>query len=168
MPKQSFARCIYCDSAGIQCDVWFDTKDHPKLCILHREIISAQTAVMGNGEQPTESKLLYLARVNEITTQVSAMSLEQVDVHIAGIEQRMEDLKTELLASRAVRSNKIGALTEAERTERRKIKVEKLVNEVSKKTSIKKNPLEALVETFMKSGISREKALESAKGVLGL
>lgn len=165
-------RCIYLDERGQQCDIWFPAVDSNKICPTHRGIISP-------GSLSPENTPRYIDLVNDErkycyhfldgTTQAQPQKLifefkddlegtvyEKLDVHIAFLEKVIEDMKTRLHSARDVKSEKLDALSEAERVELRKIKVSKAINPERAK-SFKSDPVGNLMK---KQGMSKEDATD--------
>lgn len=145
-----FRRCSYLDSQGLQCEKWFPAEGSDKLCDLHSGVIRP------NGTDV--NKVKYIDLVNVTRAACHLMTIDTLDEHIAGLEKELEDLKTKLYASTASRREKLDALTEEERKELRKIKIERAVTQpTSKQPTIKSNPIAYAMKKF---NLSEEKAKE--------
>jgi hypothetical protein len=104
-----------------------------------------------NGEAQCQSKELIF----EFKDDESGTIFHKLDTHIAFLEKVREDISARIHATRAVRSEKLDDLTEDERKELRKQKIEKIFTEPkAKKKSFKADPIGNLTKT----GISAEKA----------
>lgn len=150
---QPIRRCYYMNEQGLQCETWFPVKhDDSKLCDVHRNVATT------NGTQ--EQKVLYINLVNEERAICYKMSPEELDAHIAQLEKVLEETKAKILQSKAVRKENYDKLTEEERKELRKIRVDhevkkSLVPEREKAPSFKKDPIANLMQS---KGFSKEDA----------
>lgn len=159
MAMPSFTRCRYVSDTGLECEKWFQPTDsmnngqEPRHCELHRGMISERTS------PNDESKQRFIDLKNEEIKLCIGMSIEELDTHIAGIEKQIELLRMRTMSARSVRVDKIDKLTDEERKERQKIRVQNpATNDKPKaKTSIKKDPIQHLMDKF---GMSREQALK--------
>lgn len=141
---QFHRRCWHMDEKGQQCEVWFPAEDDNKLCALHRNGASPSQR---NGETE-DQKLKYIDLVNDErsycyhfkdgSAQNQSQSLisefkddtegsvfDKLDRHIAFLETVISDLKARHQTARAVRAEKLDKLSEDERKELRKIRIEK-------------------------------------------
>ena len=164
---QSYAPCQYTDAVGIQCDVFFpvDESSPQKLCPIHSgnqdALISSENLALTD-----ETKQRYIDIYNMETVFVKDMDLNQIEIHILNLEAVMAKLRARFTASRARKISLIEKLSDAERVERRKIKI---VRPESQKTrvSFKKDPVEALAQTLMKTGnLDHDTAVKQAKAIL--
>src|SRR5271166_1217104 len=154
----AYRRCFYIADTGIQCETWFEAVDNNKLCEAHRQIISP------NGKNE-DIKVKYIDLVNDErkycyhfldgTSQNQSQALiyefkddlegsvfEKLDQHIGFIEKVIEDLRARLHSARAVRSEKLDELSDDQRKELRKHRIEKAVDNVTDKPkSFKKDPV---------------------------
>jgi uncharacterized small protein (DUF1192 family) len=148
----SYYRCLHFDDSSAQCETWARSIDgaENKYCSAHDGSISHP-----------EKKEVYIDLLNAERRLCFAMTLEELDTHIAGIEKEIERLKASLLSSRATRAEKIDKLSDDEREQRRKIKVVSPEPKEKKVTSIKKDPLKYMME---KHGLTEVQA----KKMLGL
>jgi|ERR1035441_3518916 hypothetical protein len=168
-----YRRCFYLDERGVQCDSWFPAVDSKKLCPAHSEIIGTSSKVN------EEAKVKYIDLVNderkycyhflsgeaqnqsqdlihEFKDDSEGSVFEKLDTHIAFIEKVIEDMKARLHSARAVKSEKLDELSEEERKELRKIKIDKAFKPEKEKTkSFKADPVEFLSK---KQGMSKEDA----------
>lgn len=169
-----YRRCFYMDERGSQCEEWFPAVDDTKLCKMHQEIASPGSR---NGETE-ENKIKYIDLVNDerkycyhfadgasqhqtqdlifqFKDDTDGTVFEKIDRHLAFLDKVIEDLKARRQTARAVRGEKMDALSEEQRKELRKIKIEKAVAAVEpKKTTIKSDPVGFLA----KKGMSRQDA----------
>ena len=134
-----YKRCQYVSPEGIECEVWFPLADGEIYCEkYHRGIPSVSDEA--NGEQ----KQLYIDLCNAERNLCATMTLDQLDAHIATIEAAIEEFlareKPKRNTARAVRAEKLEALTEDQRRERRKIKLAKEVKEGRKVLSKPSKP----------------------------
>jgi hypothetical protein len=79
---------------------------------------------------------------------------DKLDNHIAFLEKVIEDVKARLHSARAVKSEKLDSLSEEERAERRKVKIDKAFK-ADKVKSFKADPVGNLVK---KQGMSASDA----------
>jgi hypothetical protein len=168
-----YRRCYYLDDRGEQCEKWFPATDDNKLCLDHREFMGvnghanpANTAKyidLVNDEREYCYHFLSGARQKQSKTLIFEFKddedgtvFEKIDSHIAFIEKVLEDMKARLHSARAVKSEKLDELSEEERKELRKQKVEKAINpeRAKKAKSFKSDPIGNLT----KSGLSADKA----------
>jgi len=153
-----FFRCNYIDDSGMQCDTWSESK----ICVNHTGIISPRTSAVPGLKEP------YMEVVNAERALVYKMSLEEIDAHIAGIDKIIELERTKLLTSRAVRSEKIDKLSDEERAVRRAttasraVSAEKRAGKSPKATSIKKDPVQYLMDKY---GLDRPSAEKLMGGI---
>src|SRR6266568_5244032 len=142
-------RCSYLDNHGQQCDNWFPAVDSSKLCPAHEGIL------VNNGRLNEQETPRYIDLVNDQreycyhfkdgSAQNQTQTLifeykddqdgtkhEKLDAHIAFIEKVIEDLKARYQSSRAVKLEALDALSEAERKELRKIKIDKEIKRKEK------------------------------------
>jgi|SRR5882724_5022926 len=161
-----YRRCIYLSETGLQCESYFEALDDNKLCPSHREVNSPSAK---NGITD-EQKVRYIDLVNDerkycyhfldgtsqnqdqelifqFKDDESGTVFEKLDRHIAFLEKVLEDVKARHQSSRAVRAEKLNNLTEEERKELRKIKIEKATTEKTKSVSFKKDPIANLAKT---------------------
>ena len=165
-------RCLYLDARGQQCARYFPAVDSNKLCQDHKEIIANPS----NGHITDAPKYIDLVNdqreycyhflngeaqhqdqtlIFEFKDDEGGTVYEKLDRHIAFLEKVMEDVKARLYSgARAVRIEKFEELSEEERKELRKQKVERAVTSEKKKRSFKSDPIGALA----KSGIESDKA----------
>jgi hypothetical protein len=166
-------RCIYLDERGTQCDTWFKAVDSNKLCEVHRNILSS------NDHINEENKAKYIDLVNDeraycyhfldgeaqcqkqdlifqFKDDESGTIFDKLDSHIAFIEKVIEDMKARLHSARAAKSEALDSLTEEERVERRKVKIDKAFKpEKTKAPSLKSDPIGHLVK---KNNMSKQDA----------
>jgi hypothetical protein len=166
-------RCIYLDERGTQCDTWFKAIDSNKLCETHRNILSS------SGHINEENKVKYIDLVNDeraycyhfldgdaqeqkqnlifqFKDDESGTIFDKLDSHIAFIEKIIEDMKARLHSARATKSEALDSLTEDERVERRKVKIDKAFKpEKTKAPSLKSDPVGHLVK---KNNMSKQDA----------
>lgn len=158
MPITPFRRCIHLDERGQQCESYFEALGSDKLCETHRAVPSTGNR---NG-QTEEQKVRYIDLVNDERTycyhfldgssqnqdktlihefkdDAEGTIFEKLDRHIGFLEKVIEDTKARLHSARAVKIEKLENLTEEQRKELRKIKIEKAVKSPSS-PSIKKDP----------------------------
>ncbi len=171
-------RCCYLDERGQQCETWFPAVDANKLCPAHREIISPSQ----NG---LDSKVKYIDLVNdqrkycyhfldglaqeqrqelifEFKDDQEGSIYDKLDTHIAFLEKVIEDLKARLHSARAVKTEKLDNLSEEQRAELRKIKIEQFKEPKKEKIpTFKGDPVAHLAQ-------SRGLSVESAKDLLSL
>lgn len=154
-----YVRCQFVDDAGLECDKWFESAGggvSNKFCPAHANGAMS----VDNALKDDSAKSAYITLVNETRVLVAAMTLDQIDEHIAGIEAVIEAERTKLLTSRAVKSEKLDELTEDERKTRRATKIPKTDKPVkaptTKATTMAKDPVAYLME---KHGLSREQAM---------
>ena len=170
----TYRRCFYLDACGQQCENWFGDEIETRLCVDHRETIQGP-----GGKINEEAKVRYIDLVNDQReycyhflsgeAQVQSKSFifeflddsegtifHKIDAHIAFIEKVIEDMKARLHSTRAVKTEKMDELSDDERKELRKQKIEKAINpDKPKKTkSFKSDPIGSLAKT----GISADKA----------
>lgn len=141
---KSYTRCAYFNENSQQCEVWFEKDESVTglpLCDEHKRMTDPS---LGD-----EQKKLYIDVVNDHKKFCYQMTVEELDLHIAGIEREIEAIKTKLFATRSVRAEKLDNLTENQRKERRKIKVDSAVREEAKKKkpTIKSDPVGYLMMT---------------------
>lgn len=153
MASTSYRRCLYIDDAGLECERWFDANDTPERnCENHRGILPS--------DQPMTDKKAYIDFVNEQQALCSKMSFDELDAHIASLEKAIEDQRTRLLASRAVRTQKLDKLTDEERAERKKYKIEKAVQAARPKApTMKADPVKAMMAKYPKLSEAQVRAL---------
>jgi hypothetical protein len=165
-------RCFYLDERGQQCDTWFTAIDTNKLCPAHRKIISPNKFSEENnpkyidlvnderkycyhflsGESQNQSQEL----IHEFKDDETGTVFEKLDTHIAFIEKVIEDMKARLHSARAVKAEKLDDLSEEERKELRKIKIDKSFKLLKVKTpSLKSDPIGHLIK---KQGMSKQDA----------
>jgi len=174
-------RCNYLDNHGQQCDKWFPAIDSTKLCENHRGIISSNGTSDKLNETPKYIDLVndqrqYCYHFLDGTAQNQSQKLifefkddedgsifDKLDSHIAFIEKVLEDMKARLHSARAVRGEKLDALSESERSELRKIKLDKAVKEpkvkADKAPSLKKDPVSYLMKTKKMSEADAKESL---------
>ena len=155
-------RCIYLDERGQQCDKWFRAINASKLCDVHSRCNSPSLS--------EESKVRYIDLVNDErkycyhfldgSAQLQSKTLiyefkddsegslfDKLDSHIAFLEKVIEDTKARLHSARATKAEKLDELTEEERVERRKVKIDKTINPTKAKVvSFKADPIGNLVK----------------------
>lgn len=135
-----YRRCCNINEAGLQCETWFPAINDSKLCDVHSSIATP------NGTQ--ENKVKYIDLVNTERATCHTMSFEELDIHIAELEKVLENQKTKLYSALATRSEKIDKLSEEERKELRKIKVDRAVRETPvRKATIKSDPIKYLMQS---------------------
>jgi hypothetical protein len=152
-----YKRCQYVSPEGIECEVWFPLADGEIYCEkYHRGIPSVSDEA--NGEQ----KQLYIDLCNAERNLCATMTLDQLDAHIATIEAAIEAFmakeKPKRNTARAVRAEKLEALTEDQRRERRKIKLAKEVKEGRKVLSKPSKPRIKRETIFDKMSIADKQA----------
>lgn len=157
-----FVRCRFIsDTSGLECEETFPVFEGDSgrlLCDLHKNIISPTLAAELN-----ENKSQYVAHRNEHAAFCAHMTLNELDRHVADLDEKIEKLKSHYFAARGVRQSKLADLSEDESRERQKIKVirKETIGPVKpKRVSVKADPVRALMQTGMS-----EKA---ARSVLGL
>jgi hypothetical protein len=141
-----YRRCCYINDQGLQCETWFEANTDSKLCAPHSEIISPSS----NGHS-NEAKIKYIDLVNEQGALCAKMSLDELDIHIAGLEKLLEEEKARLYAARAKRTQKLDDLSEEERKVRRAIKVTRSVEEKEKKpkkATLASDPVKYMMQKF--------------------
>ena len=153
-----YVRCHFIPDTGEQCELWF-LPDVPNQthCPVHLHAASMQV-----------NKDSYIEALNGQRKICAAMTIDELEIHIAGIETLIENQRANLLTARATKRDKLDELDEDERKERRKIqltvnaegqmKVEKVPyspKNPRNRTSMKKDPIEHL----MKTGLTREQAI---------
>ena len=135
-------RCIFLDERGQQCDTWFKAVDKNKLCPSHREIISPAR----NGNEQSSQNYIDLVNderkycyhfldgssqnqsqtlIYEFKDDSEGTVFDKLDSHIAFIEKVIEDMKARLHSAREVKLEKLDALSESERVELRKHKIDR-------------------------------------------
>lgn len=138
-----YLRCQYETDDKVQCDSWFPGTEHAQLCMIHRDPISTHLAAIGINKEN------YITHRDEQAKICFAMTLAELEEHIAKVERVIELERTNLSTANAVKSDKLNKLTEEERAERRKIKTPQFVLEPkAKKTSAKLaiDPVKYLME----------------------
>lgn len=149
MSVYNYIRCHYeSTDTKVQCDCWFDSssydreKPESKYCIIHRDAISTELAVLG------VNKETYIETRDKEAKFCYEMSFEELEKHISEVEKVIEFERTKLLTARAVKSDKLEKMTDDERKERRKIKTPSVVLEPlkPKKVSVKDNPVKYLMQ----------------------
>lgn len=166
MPVIPHRRCIHLDENGLQCDIYFPADTNDKLCPAHRVIASVGTR---NGENE-EQKIRYIDLVNdqrkycytfldgkeqnqdktlifEFKDDEEGTVFEKLDRHYAFLESVLADIRARMQSTRAVKVEHLEKLTEEERKELRKIKIDKAVKTSDKKSSpsVKKDPIAHLM-----------------------
>ena len=168
VPRQ---RCCHLDERGQQCDSWFPAVDKSKLCPLHSQSVRTNGRVentplyidlvndersycyhfLDGTEQKQEKTLIFEFKDDE-----SGTVFDKLDSHIAFLEKVIEDVKARLHEARAVKSEKLDELTEDQREERRKVKIDKAFKPSATKTaSFKSDPIAHLTK---KQGMSASDA----------
>lgn len=136
--------CAYTDPlSSIPCGQFFPedaTKSH--FCPAHRTT-----------PEVTENKELYIDVRNGEMKYCHQMTLDELEVHIAGIETQIAELKAKYFAARGVRGDKLDKMTEEERVERRKWRSSAPVDPIKPKKS--KDPVTHLGS---KLGLNRSDA----------
>ena len=133
-----YRRCIYMAENGLQCETWFPAISDTKICDVHSGVVTPAEA----------SKVKYIDLANEERAACHKMSFEELDIHIAELEKVLENQKTRLYSARATRIEKLDNLSEEERKELRKIKIDRMVKEPTvKKATIKSDPIKYLMQT---------------------
>ena len=168
----AYRRCFYIDSSGLQCEEWFPADNDDKLCASHREIVSPS----GRNGHSEESKVRYIDLVNDerkycyhfldgeaqqqkqelifqFLDDAEGTVFEKLDRHIAFLEKVLEDVRARQGQARHIRQDKLNELSEDQRKELRKIKIEKALSSPTK-VSVKKDPIAHLV----KKGLSESDA----------
>ena len=178
---QPHRRCIHLDERGSQCETWFPATDDNRLCEMHREIASpgkrngeskeqnvkfmdllnderVYCYHFQNGESQNQDKELIF----QFKDDKDGSKIDKIDRRIAFLESVLTDIKTRFSSARAVRGEALDALTEEERKERRKIKIEKAVTETRQKitATMKTDPIGYLAN----KGISRDNAKKFLMG----
>jgi hypothetical protein len=161
MSNNGYHRCEYPPdvNGGRECEVWFPSEEG-RLCIMHRNSAGPELAHL---DESLKSE--YIRLRNEQSVLCHKMSLDELDIHIAGIEKVIENERTKLLAARAKRSDKLQLLSDEEREERRKIKyvpngegrerIKKETKAEKLKATIKSDPVGYFMESL---NFSREAA----------
>src|SRR5487761_238747 len=167
-----YRRCFYLDERGQQCEAWFAAETEDKLCPAHRGI-----AIITNGENKI-NKIKYIDLANnarayayhfrdgrtqeqnqelifQFKDDMDGSIFEKLDHHLAFLECVLQDIKIKLSETRAVKTEKMNDLTEDQREELRKIKIEKIFKTPDKIPSMKKDPIAYLMKT---KGMSEEDA----------
>lgn len=110
-------RCTHIDPTGQQCDKWIRvTPSERHLCAAHNPAAKRQVDEM-------DSKARYIDLVNTARKRCADMSYDDLDLHISGLMDEMECLKAKLFTAKAVQSEKLEAMDDAERQKRRRVKV---------------------------------------------
>jgi len=171
-----YRRCCYLSPEGHQCEEWFPAIDSNKLCKAHREIISPSEK---NGN--LESKVKYIDLVNDErkycyhfqdgTAQCQSQTLiyefkddedgtafDKLDAHQAFLDKVIADLKARAQTASSVKREKLDSLSEEQRAELRKIKIEKFKEPKKEKVpTFKGDPIAHLAQA---RGLSQEDAKE--------
>ena len=153
-----YRRCVHMDEKGTQCDKWFPATTSEKLCNDHRLHPNEKE------KQSEEQKVRYIDLVNDErkycyhfldgTAQEQKQTLifefkddeegtvfDKIAAHTSFLEKVIEDVKARLHSARAVNTEKLENLSEEERKELRKIKIERAVKGEKKKRE-KKDKIE--------------------------
>ena len=169
-PNVPRRRCIHLDERGQQCDTWFAAIDKSKLCPSHSQSVQTNGRIenspryidlvndersycyhfLDGTEQKQEQTLIFQFKDDE-----SGTVFDKLDAHISFLEKVIEDMKARLHSARAVKAEKFDELTEDQRAERRKVKIEKSFKQPEKVKSFKADPVSFLSK---KQGMSKEDA----------
>lgn len=116
-----YFRCAYIADNNLQCDVWFKTDTNETLCPIHVNAINPKLARDDENKRQT-----YLEQRNGEAKKCHEMTLDELALHIAEMENVLAEQKAKLMTARAVKSDKESLLSDLEREERRKIKTPKV------------------------------------------
>lgn len=172
MPSNEYIRCHYVGPNSIECEIWFLRVEGQNFCPIHAgSTLSVENVSNGNNKQEfyahRDRVVEPLIEACKGLTDVEALSY--IDKHVAGLEAEIARLKLEAMHARALGQGRSEKLSDSERAERRKIKVEARVKEhkVPKKSSGKLSRMspEAMVAELMrKHGLDES----GARNLLGL
>lgn len=172
MPSNEYIRCHYVGPNSIECEIWFLKADEGTLCPIHKgSTLSVENVSNGHNKQE-----FYAHRdrvVEPLIEATRAMSdveaLSYIDKHVAGLEAEIARLKLEAMHARALGQGRSEKLSDSERAERRKIKVESRVKEtkVPRKSTGK---LSRMSPEGMVAQLMRQHGLDEngAKALLGI
>lgn len=151
----TYLRCTYVPDGGIQCDNWVKVEvetDSLTKCPLHLNHISPLLK--------QENKQTYIDIRNDAAKLCHDMSLDELELHIAGLELVIEQERAKLMSARSVKGDKLDKLSEEEREVRRKIKTERKEKpETTKRVTIKSDPIKFFMQTYNISEIEAMKKL---------
>jgi hypothetical protein len=173
-------RCNYLDNHGQQCDTWFPAISSDKLCDYHKGIIHNNGTTDRVNE---EEKVRYIDLVNdqreycyhfldgtaqhqdktliyEFRDDEDGTKFEKLERHIAFLEKVKSDISARTQSARASLSARMDELTEEQRTELRKQKIDKSFKQPKEKIpSLKKDPIGYLMKS---KGMNKSDAMELA------
>lgn len=142
--NKEYIRCEYISpTTNEQCEVWFPFKERKFKDGHALPVLCDDCAKSPNASATPQQKTQYIETINIQRKFCENMTLDELDVHIAKITAAIEDQKVCLNAARAVRADRISKLSDEERNERRKYKIQKALNP-EKVKSVKKDPVAAL------------------------
>ena len=157
-------RCLFFSTDHVQCEVWFPAADAERgpaerFCPAHRSIPSIQ---LENNKITDYPKKIYIEIENEERLLCHGLSLDEVEDRILQYENAMKELRIRALAQSSVRSEKLGKMTEEQRVERRKIKINAALAPASPRTPRQKaEPKNKLENSFknVTADIAKQMAL---------
>ena len=147
--SDTYVPCAFKGENGLPCETWFpyEGSQGSKLCIIHRSVM------LPTGE--TQNR--YIDVRNDEMRTCDKMTLDELEVHIAGIEAILAEQRNRMMAAQGVRRTKIEALSEAERDERRKYVVTRAVKaEKTKVDPAKKFMATVKTDSLTKLGLDKK------------